>query len=81
MAVSDRTLIARIAAAERWAREPDRTRAMSAARAGLQRRFEREADPAGVLSADELAVRVKSVKTAYYARLALSRRRPSRKAA
>lgn len=81
MAVSDRSLICRVAAAERWAKEPDRAKATSAARAGLQARFVREADPDGVLSAAELAAKVKSIKTAYYARLALSRRRPGRKKA
>lgn len=49
----DRMLIARIAAAERWARTPDRSAATAPARRGLQARFEREADPDGVLPPDE----------------------------
>jgi hypothetical protein len=75
MTTSDRSLICRIAAAERWAREPDRTKATSAARAGLQARWEREADPDGVLSPDERAARVASLKKAHYARMVLARRR------
>ncbi len=74
MARSRRSLIARVAASERWAREPDRTKATAAARRGLEARFEREVDPDGVLPPDELAKRVKSAKTAYYSRLALARR-------
>ena len=70
-----RSTSARIAAADRWAKEPDRTRATAAARAGLEARFEREVDPDGVLPPEELAKRVRSAKTAYYSRLALRRRR------
>ena len=40
-------MIARIAAAERWARTSDRTAATEPARRGLRARFEREADPDG----------------------------------
>ena len=47
----DRALIARIAAAERWARTPDRSAATEPARRGLRAKFEREADPDGVLDA------------------------------
>jgi hypothetical protein len=44
-------VIARIAAAERWARTSDRAAATEPARRGLRARFEREADPDGVLDA------------------------------
>ena len=74
MATSRRTLIARIAASERWAKEPDRAKATAPARAGLEARFEREVDPDGILPPDELARRVKSAKTAHYSRMALARR-------
>lgn len=67
--------VARIAAAERWAHEPDRAKATEPARRGLEARFEREVDPDGILPPDELAKRVKAKKTAYYSRLALARRR------
>ncbi len=47
----DRAVIARIAAAERWARTPDRAAATEPARRGLRARFEREVDPDGSLRA------------------------------
>ena len=53
----DRALVARIAAAERWARTADRTAATAPARRGLAAKFEREADPDGVLPPDERARR------------------------
>jgi hypothetical protein len=82
MATSRRTLIARIAAAERWAKEPDRTKATAAARRGLEEKFERLVDPDGVLPPDELAKRVASAKTAHYSRMALAKRnRPARRRA
>src|SRR2546421_10548690 len=76
MATSRRTLIARIAASERWAKEPDRAKATAPARAGLEARFEREVDPDGILPPDELARRAKSAKTAHYSRMAPARPNP-----
>jgi hypothetical protein len=52
---SERSLAARIAAADRWGRVLDRTAATAPARRGLRAKFEREADPDGVLSTDECA--------------------------
>jgi hypothetical protein len=46
---SERSLIARLAAHESWARTEDRTARTAAARKALQDRFEREVDPDGVL--------------------------------
>jgi hypothetical protein len=66
----DRALIARIAAAERWARTPDRTAATEPARRGLRARFERQADPEGVLDAAEQARRADALMTAHMLRLA-----------
>jgi hypothetical protein len=60
----ERTLIARIAAAERWAREPDRVTATAPARAGLWAKFLREVDPEGVLSPDERARRAEHLRRA-----------------
>lgn len=68
---SERSQIARIAANTRWAREDDRTAATQPARDGLDRRFEREVDPDGVLAPDELARRVTSARKAHFQRLAL----------
>jgi hypothetical protein len=78
---SRRSLIARIAASERWAREPDRTKATAPARRGLEARFEREVDPDGVLPPEELAKRVAAKKTAHYSRMALARHSRRRRAA
>lgn len=75
MATSKRSMIARIAASERWAREPDRTAATAPARAGLLARFEREVDPDGTLSPHERAKRADSARRAFYTRLALTRRK------
>ena len=67
----ERTLFARIAAAERWAREPDRTGATAPARRAALDRFEKQVDPDGVLDPVERAKRAASAKTAFYTRLAL----------
>lgn len=66
----DRAVIARIAAAERWARTPDRVAATEPARRGLRARFEREADPDGILGAAERARRADALMTAHMLRLA-----------
>ncbi|WP_222267190.1 hypothetical protein [Modestobacter marinus] len=66
----DRAVIARIAAAERWARTPDRAAATEPARRGLRARFEREADPDGILDAAERARRADALMTAHMLRLA-----------
>jgi len=65
-----RVLIAQIAAAERWAREPDRTTATAPARRGLRAKFERQADPDGVLPPDERARRVDHLMRAHMLRMA-----------
>lgn len=68
---SDRALIAKLAAHTRWAREPDRVAATSAARKAFADRFEREVDPDGKLDPVERARRAESARKAYYARLSL----------
>lgn len=68
---SDRALIARIAAAERWAQTEDRAAATAPARRALLDRFEKQVDPDGVLAPAERARRAASAKTAFYTRLAL----------
>ena len=68
---SDRALLARIAASERWAREPDRVSATAPARRAFDERFLREVDPDGVLPPAERARRAASARTAYFTRLAL----------
>ena len=77
----DRAVIARIAAAERWARTPDRAAATEPARRGLRARFEREADPDGVLDAGERARRAQALMTAHMLRLARASAQARRTAA
>ncbi len=66
----DRAVIARIAAAERWARTTDRRAATEPARRGLRARFEREADPEGLLDVSERARRADALLSAHMLRLA-----------
>jgi hypothetical protein len=66
---TERLMIARIAAADRWAQEPDRAAATAPARAGLRAKFEREVDPDGTLPADVLAERVAHLQHAHMLRM------------
>lgn len=79
------SLAGRIAANTRWAKEPDRYAATAPAREGMAAKFEREADPDGVLPPAERARRAESLRKAYFARLGLrsaqSRRRARTEAA
>lgn len=68
----DRTLIARIAANERWARTPDRTAATAAARTGLRAKFAREIDPDDTLAPAELERRVDQLMRAHMQRMSLA---------
>ena len=83
----ERSLIARIAAAERWGRTPDRTAATAPARSGLRAKFAREIDPDGRLDAVERERRVdllvrahmlRMSRAAQQARLAAADARPRR---
>lgn len=64
-----RVLCARIAAAERWAREPDRIAATAAARRGLRAKFERRVDPDQLLSEADRTRRVDGLMRAHMLRL------------
>ena len=77
----DRAVIARIAAAERGARTSDRAAATEPARRGLRARFEREADPDGVLDPGERARRGHALMTAHMLRLARASAQARRTAA
>lgn len=71
---SDRSFIARIAAHERWAREPDRSAATAAARQANTDRYlsaARALHPS--LSDDEIAVRAANLRSADMTRLARAR--------
>lgn len=74
----DRALIARIAAAERWGRTVDRQAATAPARRGLRARFEREADPDGVLSDDERTRRGDDLMRAHMLRMSLAAKKARR---
>lgn len=78
---ADRTTIARIAAAERWGRTPDRAAATAPARAGLRAKFAREVDPDGRLDVAELERRVDSLMRAHMLRMSLKAKAARRKAA
>ena len=66
---AERSLRAKAAAHFRWANEPDRAAATTAARAGLQARFERQVDPDHQLDPVERARRAESARKAYFADL------------
>ena len=68
---ADRSLIARLAAHESWARTVDPSARTEPARRALLDRFERQVDPNGVLSPAERARRAGHARKAYFARLAL----------
>lgn len=78
---ADRSLIARLAAHESWARTPDPAARTAPARRALLDRFEREVDPDGVLSPTERARRAGHARKAYFTRLALQSAKARRKAA
>ncbi len=69
---ADRSLIARLAAHESWARTADPSARPEPARRALLDRFEREVDPDGVLPPDERARRAAHARSAYFSRLSLS---------
>jgi hypothetical protein len=64
-------MAASIAANTRWAKEPDRRGATSAARAAFDKRFEDEVDAECVLPPELRAKKVKAARQAYFMRLAL----------
>lgn len=76
----DRSLIAQIAAAERWGRTTDRTAATAPARAGLRAKFAREVDPTGTLDPAELERRVDQLVRAHMLRMTLAAKTSRRKA-
>lgn len=70
---------AQLAAHSRWAKEGDRAEALAPARRGQDLRFAREVDPDGVLSPEELAVRIKSARQAHMALMRLRRAQRAQK--
>lgn len=68
----ERSLVARIAAAERWGRTDDRVAATAPARAGLRAKFARIVDPDGTLPDDERERRIDSLHQAHMLRMSLA---------
>lgn len=77
----DRSVVAQIAAAERWGRTADRTAATAPARAGLRAKYAREVDPDGRLDPAELERRVDSLMRAHMLKMsrAAAKARAARK--
>lgn len=67
----ERSLRARIAAHESWARTSDPAARTAPARAALLDRFDSEADPDGTLDPVERARRAAHLRSAYFSRMAL----------
>lgn len=76
---ADRSLIARLAAHESWARTADPSARTAAARRAMLERFEHQVDPDGVLPPAERARRAGHARQAYFARLALRSAQARRK--
>jgi hypothetical protein len=76
---SERVLAARIAAHESWAATPDRSARTAAARQAFIEKFDRQADPDGVLEPAERTSRAESLRSAHYSRLALKAAQARRK--
>ena len=74
-----RAMRASIAAYTQWAKESDPTGRTAGARAAFMERFEREADPDGVLDPAERARRAEHLRRAYFTRLALASSRARKK--
>lgn len=67
-----RTLQARIAAHESWAKTEDRTKRTAPGTRAMLQRFERQVDPDGTLPPEERAKRADAARKAYFGRLALA---------
>jgi hypothetical protein len=73
-----RSLRARIASHESWARTPDASARTAPGRKAFLDRFEKQVDPDGELSPAERARRAEHARKAYFARLALKSARARR---
>jgi hypothetical protein len=67
-----RALRSKIAAHVQWSKEPDPTARTAKARKTFLDRFEREADPDGVLPPEERTRRAEHLRKAHFARMALA---------
>lgn len=78
---SQRALIARIAAAEKWARTTDPSAATAPARRAFLDRFERQVDPDSTLDPAERARRAEHARRAHMLNLSLKSARARAKKA
>lgn len=78
---SERALIARAAAYDRWAGTEDRAAATAPGRKAALERFERQVDPDGRLDPAERARRAGYARKAYFTKLALKSAQARRRAA
>ena len=71
MALTDEELKARarLAAHVQWSRTPDRTARTQAMRDGLQAKFEKQVDPAGIYTPEQRAKMAEAARKVYYIRL------------
>lgn len=76
---AERSLRARMAAHESWARTADPAARTAAARAAALDRFEKQVDPDGSLPFAERARRAEHARKAYFTRLALKSAQSRRK--
>ena len=81
MTPEERRRTRRIAALERWAREPNRTAATAPARDGFTRKLEHQADPEQVLPPHERARRAEQLRQAHMERMAQAASRARRRRA
>lgn len=78
---TERALVARAAAYDRWAATDDRAAATAPGRKAALERFERQVDPDGSLDPAERARRAAYARKAYFTKLALKSAQSRRRAA
>jgi hypothetical protein len=81
LSAEERSLRARIAVSERWAKTHDRTTATAPARAAAQRaRWAREIDPDGVMPPAQLEARLEEMQRVHHMKVRLRAKTARRKA-
>lgn len=68
---AQRSLTGRIGAAVSWANETDRSRRTDAARRAADARFEKQADPDGVMAPKARRAKAEQLRREFYARIQL----------
>jgi hypothetical protein len=78
LTAAERRMRAQLAAHKRWATEDDRGHCGRAGQDALTRRWERQVDPDGKLTAEERALRVASLRKEHMTRMAFASARARR---